>query len=203
MYRGGSRIFPAILILVVIIVAIIALVAVGRSLLGGSSNQPASNPDRTALLTTDADHSVRMTVRGPLVADENFRSYQVEVSPVSRSLTTYKGYQLQQLDNKQYANSTDAYAQFVHALDLANFTKEAKLSDAQNDTQGVCASGRLYTFDIMEAQSSVKTLWTTSCQGIGGSFRGNAQQVRSLFLNQIPDSTSVLRTVDLSLPNSF
>lgn len=202
MYRGGSsRLFPALLILVVIIVAIVALVAVGRSFLGGSGSQSAAtNPDRQALLTTDADHSIRMTVRGPLVADENFRSYQVEISPVTRSLTTFKGYQQQQIDNKQYSNTTEAYTQFVYALDRANFLKEAKLSDAQNDTRGVCASGRLYTFDIMEAQSSVKTLWTSSCGGSeAGSFRGNATDVRSLFLNQIPDSDTALRTINLSL----
>lgn len=200
MYRGGSsRLFPALLILVVIVVAIVALVAVGRSLLGGSGSVPETNPARQALLTTDADHSVRMTVRGPIVADENFRSYQIEVSPVSRNLTTYKGYQLQQIDSKQLSNTTEAYTQFVYALGRSNFLKEVKLSDEQDDTRGACPTGRLYTFEIMEAQSTVKHLWTSSCRDASGSFRGDAEATRTLFLNQIPDSDVLLRTIDLSL----
>jgi hypothetical protein len=199
MYRGGSsRLFPALLILVVIIVAIIALVAVGRALFGGSGDEPETSPSRRALLTTDADHSIRMTVRGPLVAEENFRSYQIDVSPVNRRVSTYKGYQSQQLDEKQFNNNTEAYTEFVNALYRANFLREARLSEEQDDTRGVCATGRLYVFEIMEAQSSIKRLWTSSCKDGTGSFRGNSEQVRNLFLKQVPDSDAALRTIDLS-----
>lgn len=201
MYRGSSsRIFPALLILIVIVVTVVALVAVGRALLGGSSRNNVSDaPERRALLTTDADHSVRMTVRGPIVADSNFHTYQVEVSPVSRSLTTYTGYQDRQLENKQLSNNTVAYTEFVHALARANYLKEAELPEGQDDTRGACATGRLYTFEIMEAQSTVKSLWTSSCRNAPGSFKGNAEQVRDLFLRQIPDSNVLLKKIDLSL----
>lgn len=200
MYRGGSsRIIPALLLLVIVVVAIVALVAVGKAIFGGSNAQPESSSAKRALLTTDADHSVRMSVRGPLVADENFRSYQVDISPYNRRLTTYRGYEQAQIDDKQLANSSDAYVQLVHALYRENFLKEVTLSDEQNDTRGVCASGRLYTFEIMEAGSSVKELWTSSCRDAKGSFRGNAEQVRTLLLRQIPESDSLLRTIDLSL----
>lgn len=200
MYRGGSsRLFPALLIIVVIVVTIIALVAVGRALLGGSENDsPETSPARRALLTTDADNSIRMTVRGPLVAEEDFRSYQVDISPISRRLTTYSGYQNQQLEERRLGNSTEAYTEFVHALYRADFLREAELSDEQDDTRGACATGRLYVFEIMEAQSSIKRLWTSSCRDMTGSFMGEAEEVRTLFLRQVPESDTTLREIDLS-----
>ena len=201
MYRGGSsRIFPALIVVAVIVVAIIALVAIGRAIFGGGSDTaPEENPARRSLLTTDADHSLRMTVRGPLVADEEFRSYVVDVSPVERSLTTYTGYEYQQLDNVRFVNSTEAYAEFVHALEQASFLREQELSDEEDDTRGVCAGGRLYTFEIRRAQSDLKRLWTSSCRDESGSFRGEAERVKNLFLRQIPDSAELLRPIDLSL----
>lgn len=198
MYKGGSRIIPIIILIVVVVVAIIGLVLVGRALLGGSSQVAKDDPAAKALLTTDADYSVRMTIRGPIVANEDFRSYTVTISPSSRQMVSYSGFDNHTLDTAQLSNNTEAYAQFVGALDRANFVKSANLSDAQNDTQGVCATGRLYTFEVLQAQSLVKQLWTTNCNGISGSFRGNAAAVRSLFLRQIPNSDDLLRAINLS-----
>lgn len=200
MYRGGSsRLFPALLVIAVIVVAVIALVAIGRAIFGDSDTATEENPSRRSLLTTDADHSLRMTVRGPLVADEEFRSYSIDISPVERNLTTFQGYEFQQLDSARFRNSTEAYTEFVHALEKANFLKEAELSGEEDDTRGVCASGRLYTFEILRSQSDIKRLWTSSCRDNQGSFRGEAERVKNLFLKQIPDSAKLLRPIDLSL----
>lgn len=199
MYKGGSRVIPILILLVVVVVAIIGLVTLGRILLGGNGSKiTEDDPAARALLTTDADYSVRMTVRGPIVADEDFRSYTVTISPSGRQMVSYSGYDNRTLDTTQLSNTTEAYAQFVGALDRANFVKSATLSGAQNDTQGACATGRLYTFEILQAQSLVKQLWTTSCNGVSGSFRGNATAVRSLFLRQIPNSNDLLRAINLS-----
>lgn len=199
MYKGGSRAIPVIILLVVVVAAIIGLVLLGRLLLGGNAPKIAENdPAAKALLTTDADYSVRMTVRGPIVADEDFRSYTVTISPTGRQMVSHKGFDNNVIDNTQLTNNLEAYTQFVGALDRANFVKSATLSNAENDTQGVCATGRLYTFEILQAQSAVKQLWTTSCNGVAGSFRGDATTVRSLFLRQIPNSNNLLRTINLS-----
>lgn len=200
MYRGSSRIVPALLIVAAVVVAIVALVAVGRAILGGDTQvPPAEDPARRRLLTTDADHSVRMTVRGPIVADENFYSYTVTVSPTGRRMTTYSGYQEQQLENYQFSNSTKAYTEFVNALDAEGFTKQDDAPEEQESTDGICADGRLYTFEVMVAQSAVQQLWTSSCKNAPGTFKGNAPAVRTLFLRQIPDSATHLRAIDLSV----
>ena len=199
MYRGESRLLPAILIIIVTIVAIFALVTLGRAIFSRNSGQvEADDSAKRALLTTDPDRSVRMTVRGPIVSDEDFRSYTIEVSPISRRMTTYSGFENTQLDNKQFDNNTEAYTEFVNALQRAGFTKGTVTSiDNEENMRGICAGGRLYTFELAQSQSLSQQLWTTSCRNTTGTFRGAAADIRTLFLRQIPGSSDMLRSIDL------
>lgn len=189
---------PVVLLAIVIVVAIIAVVGIGRAILNRDDRTQVVDDSVTrALLNTEVDRSVRMTVRGPITADEDFRSYQIEVSPIGRRMTIYQGYQGQVIENNQLGNSSKAYAEFVHALALANFTKEAQLSEELDDIRGVCAAGRLYTFELLRAQTVVKQTWTSNCRDIPGSFRGEAVAVRDLFQGQIPNSQDLLRDLDI------
>lgn len=200
MYRGnGSRIFPIIIVLIIVAIAIAALVSVGRSIFGGGdTSQEAVDPAQAALLNTSASHSVRMTVRGPIVAEEQFRSYQVTVSPDSRTLTTYSGYLAQPIDTKQLSNNVKSYDEFVHALDLANMVEGEAFTGEKDDTRGICANGKLFEFEVLQAGSTVKRLWTSTCRGSAGSLRANATQLQDLFLDQIPDNREILKKIDLS-----
>lgn len=198
MYKGGSRILPIVLVIVVAIVAIIALVSVGKALLGRSTADTTADTEKeSVLLVTEANRSVRMTVRGPIVADEDFNSYQIEIGPSERRMTTYKGYADQIIDTKQYSGSMAAYTEFVHALDRAEFSESVTLSEALGDVRGACATGRLYTFEVLEDGSAVSESWTSSCRNLAGSFRGQASLIRDLFQRQIPDSSTLLRGVNL------
>lgn len=199
MYRGnGTRVFPIIVVLIVVAIAIAALVSVGRSIFGGNTatDQPA-DISRTALLNTGSNHSVRMTVRGPIVADESFRSYRVTISPNDRMLSTYAGYLGQPIDTKQLPNNVKSYEEFVHALELANMIEGVAFTGDQDDTRGICAKGNLYEFEVLQAGASIKRLWTSTCRGSAGSLRANATQLQDLFLNQIPDNRDILKKIDL------
>jgi FlaG/FlaF family flagellin (archaellin) len=199
MYRGDrARIFPVIIVLVVIAIAIAALVSVGRAIFGGG-DQPSTTPDTSqqALLNSSDTHSVRMTVRGKIVADENFRSYQVLVTPSSRTLTTYSGYLAQPITASQLGNNVKAYEEFTHALDKANLAKGTAFSGDQDDIRGVCASGSVYEFDIMDNNNTIKHLWTSDCKGSSGSLKASVKQLQSLFLGQVPDQKSLLSKIDL------
>lgn len=199
MYRGnGARVFPIIIVLIIVAIAIAALVSVGRSIFGGgeAANQP-TDTSRLALLSTTADRSVRMTVRGAIVADESFRSYRVTISPNDRTLTTYAGYLEQPLETKQLPNNIKSYDEFVHALELANMVDGTAFTGEQDDTRGFCAKGNLYEFEVLQAGSTVKRLWTTTCRGSAGSLRANATQLQDLFLTQIPGNRDVLKKIDL------
>jgi hypothetical protein len=199
MYKGNSsRILPILLILIVVAIAIAGLVSLGRMVFGGDQTDPTQvDVGRDALLNTSVDRSVRMTLRGPIVADEEFRSYQVTVTPAMRRIVTYSGYLELPIQTKQYSNNVKAYEEFVHALDKANMMKGEAFEDEKDDTRGVCATGNVYEFEVLRADSSVKRLWTSTCQGSAGSFKANIEQVEGLFLEQIPEAREVLKDLDI------
>ena len=191
------------MVLIVIAIVIAALVSVGRAIFSDDAQTGEANPGRDALLDTSLGHSVRMTVRGPLVANEEFHSYQVSVDASNRALTTYQGYLEQSIGSKTYGNNLKAYEQFVYALDKANFMNGAELEGDKNDTRGICATGLVYEFEVINAGSTVKRLWTSTCKGSPGSLKASVTQVKNLFLAQIPDSDTLLRKLGLGGGNQL
>lgn len=194
---GVQRLVPIALVLIVIVVAIAALVSLGRSIFGGSTEEPVVDTGREALLNTALDRSLRMTVRGPIVADENFHSYTIVVSPTTRVLTTYEGYLDRQVDTKQMVNNTRSYEQFVHALERVNLTDTNKLEGEAAEMRGICATGKVYQFEIMQASNVVKKIWTTTCREARGSLKANVNTIVKLFQSQIPKYSDLTQKVRL------
>jgi hypothetical protein len=196
----NSRIIPVILVIVIIAIAIAAIISFGRVVFFSGSNQ-ASVTDvdvsREALLSTTADRSVRMTVRGAIVADESFHSYRIVVTPNTRTLTTFNGYLDTTVDQVSLSNNIPAYEEFVHALDNANLSKGTELSGDKNDIRGICATGLVYQFDIMNSDQTIKNLWTSTCKGSSGSLDANVSQLKNLFTVQIPNAQSLIRKISL------
>lgn len=192
MKRGAfSRIIPVILIVVIAIVAISALVALGRAIFSGDHGpSPVADTSEQSLLNTSADRSVQMTVRGPIVANENFQSHTIMVSPSQRSLTNYQGYLGTVTSNQTFGNNVPAYTQFVHALDKANLTKGTAFTGEKGDTQGICATGSMIEFTIYTGNTAVKHLWTSTCKGSPGSLDASVTQLENLFTVQIPGAKS-------------
>lgn len=194
MNRSIQRFIPIIFLIVIVGLIIAAAVSVVQIFSNNDANPSSQVVDasNTALLSTTAERSVRMTVRGEIVGDEAFRSYRVVVTPSSRDFTRYKGYLEQPLVNKTYENNVKAYDEFVHALALANLAKGTALSGDADDTRGICADGILFEFEIMNGTSTVKRLWTTTCGGSKGSLAAEATLLQDLFLAQIPDANQYI-----------
>lgn len=182
------RIFPIALVLILMAIAIIGLVYAAQMLFfSGGNTKPKSDTSQAALLNTSVSHSVLMTVRGQIVADENFRTYQIKIAPNARTFTTYKGYLNEKLENVSLYNNVPAYEQFVYALDRAKFMDSNEFTGDNNDTRGICATGFLYEFSIMDSNKTIKKLWTTTCAGERGSFRVAVAPITNLFVVQIPN----------------
>jgi len=120
-----SRILPTILTIVVIIIAIAGLVALARLLFSGGNSSGSTTVNQTdlnkqALVDTADGRAVSMTVRGPIVAQEDFRSYQIIISPNTRDFNAYTGYLNTITSQQTLSNNTAAYTQFVNALNKAN-----------------------------------------------------------------------------------
>ena len=202
-----SRFVPILLVIIITIVAVAAVIAIGRALFGdGSSNNTQPNPNiedaKTALLSTDVDRSVRLTVRGPIVANENFRSYSVTITPDSREMITYEGYLDNQIDRKRLDNNTKAYTELVYALDKRKMMDGKDLTEEQNDLRGICASGKIYKFETIKNNSVVKSLWTSDCSGSKGSAQANVNEILDMFLKQIPDGKKMASGIGLGQDES-
>ena len=203
-----SRFIPILLVIVIMIVAIAAVIAIGRALLGGGSSNNSTNTavtdeGRTALLTVDNSRSVRLTVRGPIVSDESFRSYRVTISPEERDITTYGGYLEKVIETKKFDNNNRAYEELVHALDKRRMMDGRVLVEEQNDLRGICASGQIYQFETLVNGETVRSLWTSDCDGSKGSATANVSEVINMFLNQIPEGRKIVSGVGLGRDETF
>jgi hypothetical protein len=197
-YKSTLRIAPIALIIIIIAIAIAVIVSLARVMFF-SDNQSAQVIDtsREALLSTTVERSVKMTVRGEIVADEQFKSYQITVSPSNRDFVAYQGYLDRPIETISLSNNIPAYEEFVYALDKAGLPRGKQLADDKNDTRGVCATGKVYEFHIMNGSDVVKHLWTSTCSGWKGSLVGEVKDLTSLFERQIPDSRDIIRQLKI------
>lgn len=167
-----------------IVLAVIVVFLIIRGLFFAAKPEPTQLTD--PLINTSTDRGVSMVVRGPIVASENARTYEIDVTPTSRSVTLFSGYDGTVMSKQVYDNSTSAYEQFVYALDKDGMTNARTISDT--DTRGVCATGRLYTFSLLRDTTTESSLWTTSCgRDDKGTLNAAASPLKYLFDAQIPD----------------
>ena len=190
MYRGSRpKIFPVIIIIIVVALVIAAIVTIGRMVFSGnsSSNDAVDTASmQQSLLNESSDRAVRWTVRGPIIADEKFRSYQITVSPSERTYTVYSGYLDTVLRTKSYGNNADAYEQFIYALDKTGVSSARTVKD--EDLRGVCATnGLLYQFETIASSTPDYSVWSSTCKNSPGTMTADSQKLQALFVNQITD----------------
>lgn len=203
--NGIQRLTPVILVALIVAIAAAALFSLGRTLFNSGDNNSSSTvvkPEdvgKEALLSTLSDRSVVMTLRGPIVADENFHSYKITVTPSARDMTTYRGYLDQKVDGVQLSNNIEAYTQFVYALNREKLMNAKPLEGEANDTRGICPLGVLYEFSVLEGKDTVRKLWTSSCSNAKGSLKvSSLKKVTRLFKKQIPEFEKLSSKVKLS-----
>lgn len=162
---------------------------------GGSRGEDltASERNRRQVTNVHSGRSVRMTVYGPVVADEERQSYEITVSTSSRRFAAYNGYTQTQIDSKDFDNTHEGYQQFVYALARAGFDKEREMSEEAADDRGACSSGKRYVYEMFENGDLVKRVWTTTCGNAKGTFSGTNNVVRELFNKQIPEFRTVIK----------
>jgi hypothetical protein len=189
-----ARIIPVAFILIIVALAIAALFSMARVIFfpDAGTNSNTAKVGHDTLISSTADCSVKMTVRGPIISEEEFRSYQITVSPNQRQLVTYQGYVETAIDRVNLSNNIPAYEEFVYALDDARMMTAPEFKGNKNDQRGVCARGYLYVFSVSNEGKLVKELWTTSCADERGSLGIKALPLTKLFNYQIPESKTII-----------
>lgn len=189
----SNRILPVALIVIIAIIAVLGLIALAQAIFfPGAPSASTASTNQAALLSTDVGRSVNMTVRGPIVADENFRSYEISIAPDSRVMTITADYEGTPTNSITLGNNVPAYREFVAALNKAGLVNGTAFTGAADNLDGVCAVGDVYDFSILNNGKQVTHLWTSTCSGSKGSLNANVNQLSNLFTVQIPGGRNLI-----------
>ncbi len=137
--------------------------------------------------------TVRFTQSGQINARENHRVLQITVGQKERTAVIFDGYQGNVLKSQTFLNDADAYRSFLAALQNSEYTKP-RIASRNVNPLGACPTGKRYNYDILNGSDVKQSLWSTSCS-IKGTFAGNANTVRTLFQNQLPDYNNFVQNV--------
>lgn len=183
--------FFGFLISIALVVLVIVLVI--RGFTGDSPKQ------QTTPLSSYAGTSkqVEFTASGPIVGEQQFKSYRITVGRDQTGIEIRNGYEANIVDQRSYTNNQESYTNFLRALDVAGYTKGVK--DSPNkDERGMCADGERYVMQIKDGSRDVQRFWSSSCRG-QGTFGGDTAEVRQLFVKQIPQAEFTKLTRGLGL----
>ncbi len=175
------RYFIGFLVTIGLIILVIVL------LFGGGGKDKAKVPATSKPLVSYAssDAAVRLTVDGPINAEQNHRQTQITVT---KNMVTYAelgGYKGVVRKSQAYTNTEAAYTSFLRALALAGFTSGDTSKDLQ-DERGYCAQGNRNIFELIQSNKDVERYWSTSC-GKPKTYLGNSSLTISLFKAQVPN----------------
>lgn len=157
---------------------------------GGGDDETRPRPiDLSSYATTDT--VVRLTQDGPIVADKQHQQVRITIGRDQVLFERLQGYQGEVVSTQTYPNNPDAYAQFLHALENAGFTRGDL--NAPKDERGYCPTGRRYIYQAVGDGEDKLRWWSTSCGSNEGNFEGQASNVRRLFINQVPEYRQLAR----------
>lgn len=183
--------FLGFLGIVALVIFVFVLVVRGFS---HSSNTPKTTQTQ---LTDYANTNtiMRMATEGPVAADQTYSEVRITVGRDANTIEIIKGYQGQVLKAKTFPNNSDAYGNFLRALQLLNYTKGNNTPNLA-DERGYCPDGNRYVYEIVSGAADVQRYWAGSCGG--GTFKGNSAEIRRLFTRQIPGYASFVSNLNIN-----
>ena len=184
--------------ILVIAVGVIALILITWGLFTIASNifrggetlgETDLNSSNIQLVETTA--VARFEVLGPIVANEDQRSYEITVSQNVVTMKTYKNYGKILIAEQSYQNTPVAYDNFLSALINLDVTDLSRGSSTELEFEdlGVCPNGRKFIVSL----DSDTTRWSTSCNRNEGNAGFNMTPVGRLFQAQVPDFSDLTR----------
>lgn len=188
------------------IIAIIFVVIFGSILLRNAFRTSAARNNAITTGVTQrvklADYkksgvTVRMTIEGPVVADENYRQLEVDISNSSRDAKVLGGYKYTVLKETTHDNNQQAFSAFLDALDNSGYTVER--ATTLKNYSGQCPNGHRYIFDLIENGKIITSLWRSTCTDVApGTLGSLATPISELFQAQIPDANALISGYDVS-----
>ncbi|HSW85199.1 MAG TPA: hypothetical protein VLF79_01110 [Candidatus Saccharimonadales bacterium] len=181
------RYILAFLVVVVLIFSLLLL------LFHGGSKPPKVSRSLGSYADTDAIAS--LTIDGPVNTDLIHQSVQISVGQDEVTYEQIQGYQGTVVNQQSFASNSNAYANFLLALQHAGF----RLGDNNplyKDDRGYCPLGDRYIFEFIDQGQQLERYWATSC-GKPSTYRGNTSLTLSLFKAQVPNYNMLTSSLDL------
>ena len=182
-------------ILGVLAVVIILFAVIFWAVKGGNDNK---SPLKQEIVLSDyagTDATAIYHVSGEIQAKEEHREIRISVNRNERVFEVISGYDGKVIARKTFPNSSDAFEEFMYALERAGFTDDR---NSEFDTvKGVCPKGTRSEYVLSKQGAELSRLWSTSCSRKDGSFAGERRLVRDLFQNQILNYRDLTRDVSL------
>jgi hypothetical protein len=170
----------------VVALVVLVFILVIRGFSGSGDKQPKTESQLSDYTNTTT--VMRMTIEGPVVADQNYDEVRITIGRDANTIEIVNGYQDKVISAKTYPNNSDAYGNFLRAIQLLGYTK-GDTTGTLDDERGYCASGNRYVYEIVSGASDVQRYWIGTC-GVG-TFKGSSAQIRALFRAQIPDYANI------------
>lgn len=170
----------------VIIMLFIAIFLIVRS--GGNDARDAEVQETKRELTSyvgDDNASVSFKAIGPVTAPADHGEMVITVDNGATTVEFMQGYDGNVVASRTYYHSTQAFSEFLYALQGQGYTLGDD-SEELADDKGFCPTGNRYIFSIQEGTDTVQRYWTTTCRGTK-TFKGDTSDVIDLFYDQIPD----------------
>jgi hypothetical protein len=145
---------------------------------------------------TSTETVMQLTLDGPVNADQNHERVRITIGRTINTIEIMKGYENKVVDSRIYPNNEEAYGNFLRSLQLLGYTK-GNADPKFADERGACPLGQRYVYEIVSGDASVQRFWNTSCNG-GGTFTGAANNIRTLFKQQIPDYSQLTRKLTVN-----
>jgi hypothetical protein len=150
-----------------------------------SKNKKLPGTGKTLSSYANTDAQVRLTIDGPVTANQNHRVVQVTVDRNSAVFKGMNGYEGNTTIDQSYNNNEASFRAFLRSLELIGYTNGDTTSSLKDET-GHCASGSRYVFELIKDGKDIERFWATSCGSIR-TYKGSVTTSLHLFQKQIPD----------------
>jgi len=185
-----------IAVLAVISIIIIGAIFVIKPTAPINTSGTASQKIIMSNYASNNSSEVSFTQDGITNADELHRSIKITVNNHLTNLTVFSGYQGRILKSQTIANNVDSYREFLASLQKSGFDNQRKI-DSSITLIGQCPLGYKYVLGASGFLNTPKTLWTTSCSSVKGTFAGKITIIEQLFHNQLPNYNDFVADVEL------
>lgn len=183
------RYFLGFLVTMGLIILLIILLFSG----GGKPKVPTTSKTLDSYAATNAE--VRMTIDGPINSEQQHQQLRITVGQSNVTFEQLQGYDGTVVNMQHYANSENAYAVFLLALNHMGFTQGSTDPKLQ-DERGYCATGDRYIFELKQNNKDLERFWATNC-GKPNTYLGSLNPTIELFKAQVPNYNDLTENINL------